>query len=203
MCKKNSYIFLSYCDSYCFDNIEGHVLQVYDIINNDSYNQKLKIVKVNKNTIIEHLCKRLGLCYKNKLHYMYHWVHFIQYCSVRNDFQFKLCLTDLKPEKKIDTIISYENRDHKKVNNNMYYNFDTFLHYDDNLDICIPDNYYLFQFVKLMIIIMIIIICCIFWKDTEIRNFISKKNTQHSIFQGKKYDILFKMDETIPLLVKE
>lgn len=206
-CKKNSYVLIPYSDLYCFDNIKGHVLQLYDIVNKDNhdcYVQKLKIVKVNKNTIIEHFCKRLGLCYKNKLHYMYHWVHFIQYCSVRNDFQFKLCLTDLKPEKKSDTIISYENRDHIKINKkNRYYNFDTFLHYNENLDICIPDNYYLFQFVKLMVIFMIIIICFIFWRDTEIRNFISKKKTNQYIFQGKNYDILPTIDESIPLLVKE
>lgn len=203
-CRKNSFLLLPSSDSYCYDNIEGHILQVYDIINKDhydSYIQKLKLVEVNKNTLIEHFCKRIGLCYKNKLHYLYHWIHFIQYCSVRNDFQFKLCLTDIKPEQKKCNIISYENRPHIIVNNKkLLYDFDKFIHYDENLDVCIPDNYYLFQFVKLMVLLMMIVILIIFWKDTEIRNFLGEKRSKKHSFKGKKYGSLSTMDETLPLL---
>jgi hypothetical protein len=180
-CLKNTCIYIPSHYAYCFDNISGHVLQIYDIIsksNYDSYIEKLLVVEVNKNTFIEHFCKRLGLCYNNKMHFIYHWIHFLQYVSIRNDFQFKLCLTDLKPEQKVDHIICYENRPRMLADKkNKYYNFNEFIIIDTNIQHIVPDNYYLFQFIKIMILCMVITVVVIFYKDVEIRQFLKKRPT--------------------------
>ncbi len=163
---------------YYFDDIEGHVLQLYDVIPKnilESYVQKLKSVEVNKNSIIQHFTQRLGLCYKKKLHFMYHWVHFFQYSSIKNDFQYKLCLTDLPPDKKSGHIITYENRPRlclSELQHNIP--FDQFILMEKN-EIVVPDYYYLFKFIRIMMLIMTIALCLVFWKDGEIRSFLGNK----------------------------
>jgi len=163
---------------YYFDDIEGHVLQLYDVIsknNLESYVQKLKSVEVNKNSIVQHFTQRLGLCYKKKLHFMYHWVHFFQYSSIKNDFQYKLCLTDLPPDKKSGHIITYENRP-RILENTIHqdFPFDQFIIMEEN-ELMVPDYYYLFKFIRVMILIMTISLCVVFWKDGEIRSFLGDK----------------------------
>lgn len=165
---------------YYFDDIEGHVLQLYDVIPKnmlESYVQKLKSVEVNKNSIIQHFTQRLGLCYKKKLHFMYHWVHFFQYSSIKNDFQYKLCLTDLPPDKKSGHIITYENKPRTVFSKNkdkttLQFNHFIVMH---TLNHNIPDNYYLFKFIRIMVLLMTLSICIVFWKDSEVKSFLGNK----------------------------
>jgi hypothetical protein len=163
---------------YCFAETTGHVLQFYDIVPKKdlaSFIHKLKTVEVNKNTLIQHFCKRIGLCYKKKLHFIYYWIHFFQYCSVKNDFQYKSCLTDLPPESKAGHVISYENRPRNKLQSGKKMPFDHFIIVESDIDHAIPDNFYLYKFIRIMIILMVITIVLFFWKDNEIRTFFGDK----------------------------
>ena len=180
-CLKGSILCIPSNTHYCFDNVEGHVLQFYDIVaktDRAAFISKLKTVEVNKNTLIQRFCKRLGLCYKNKLHYIYHWMHFIQYCSVKNDFQYKSCLTDIPPEMKSGYVVSYENRPRvflSETKPGVRKPFNHFVIVDKNIAHEVPDNYYLYKFVKIMVILMAITICIVLWKDPEVRTFLASK----------------------------
>ncbi len=179
-CNEGTILCIPSNSHYYFDSAEGCVLQLYDVVNKknvDSYTKKLKTVEVNKNVLLQKFSQRMGLCYKNKLHFMYHWVHFFYYASVKNDFHYKLCLTDIPHEKKSGRIISYENRpriiwSEAKKNTPIHFNKFVVL---NHIEHCTPDNYYLYKFIRIMILLMTLSICIIFWKDNEVRTFLGNK----------------------------
>lgn len=154
------------------------MLKIYDIMTRTDYElikDKMKTVSVIKGNFLQNMINRVGISYQSNRHYLYKWFHFAHYCSVKNGFQHKICLTDIPPDEKSECIVSYEDRPRIYLKRSIRNGFDTFIALDNHINHMVPDNFYLFQFVKWLIFIMVVIVVVIFWKDTEIRIFLSGK----------------------------
>lgn len=169
--KGNCIIFKSDVGYYFFGKTK--ILHLYDIFPNEEiYNNYFPLllqININKHNYLETIFEKLGQCYFQNLHYRYIWIHFIHYLSTIKDFQHKINLTDINPKKKQNKIISYEK--------NKIISIDKIVKEENVIVVIEPtniesnDNYYLYLFIKSMIILTVIFVLFIFLKDKEINHF--------------------------------